>query len=140
MLLKIKRFQNLVATGSFTLIPGKMKLIITPADVVDADDETSEILMGTGQFEMASELDVAEDGHLISQDEIDACRMVWDSEPSMKKFNPKDPTNIAIERLANHYGGVANIPDDVREKLQTRGADIAEAEIALDGPKEVATG
>jgi hypothetical protein len=142
MLLKIKRFQNNVATTRFTLIPGKMKLLIGLHDVVDADDELTSILVGTGQFEPANEDDVneVEGGRLIDMDEVNACKMVWESEPAMVKFNPTDPKNLAIERLANHYGGVANIPEEIRERLLARGADIAEAEEVLDGPKEAAAG
>ena len=137
-MLKIKRFRDQIATGEFTIVPGKVKCLVTPADVVDADEAMEKVLLSTGQFEYADEGDVGPGGRIITQEEIDTCQMILDDGPKMVEFDPNDPRNIAIKRLIDHYGGVDKIPEEMRERV-LKGRKVSQEDLDND-PQEVAAG
>lgn len=138
MLLKIKRFRDQVATGKFTVVGGKLPLVVGLDDICDFEGEILEQVLATGFFEPATDKDVEEmpdDGIVFDMDDVEVSQEIAGMTPQ-RKFNPRSPKNVAIEKLIEEHDGVDNVPEHLRRKL---GGALAMEDTA-DGDDQAATG
>lgn len=141
MLIKIKRFRDQYMTGKFTVVGGKLPLVVTLEDICDFEGEILEQVMETGFFEPATESDVenmSDDAVLFDMEDVEASQAIADMTPQ-RKFNPRSPKNVAIEKAIEQYGGVDEVPDNIRERLGGRLALPDSPEVA-NADDQAATG
>lgn len=138
MLIKIKRFKDVVATGKFTVVAGKLPLEVTLEDVCDFEGEILEACLGTGCFDIATQQDVEDlgpEGTLFDMEDYEAAKAIEGMTPT-RKFNPRNPKNVAIEKAIEQYGGVDDVPESIRRAL---GGRLAMNEENADGTGQVST-
>ena len=116
-MLKIKRFQGMVATTKFTVVDGKAPLNVLVDDVVDFDEATEQWMLDTGMFELATDLDATKAEQVYTMEDLQASRAVKEMMGPAKFFNPKSPRNIAIQAAIKKYGSVDDVPDEIRNAL-----------------------
>lgn len=139
-MLRIKRFRDEVMTEAFCIVSGKVPVYCHVPDLVDADEETENMLMGTGFFEgVPSDWLPDEGGTIITQEDIDVSQLIEDQTPK-KKARIDHARNQAILKVIDEAGGIDKVDPKLAEALRARMDldDPAVEEHVNDGDSEAA--
>lgn len=120
-MLKIKGMRNEYMTGSLTIVAGKAPVVMAPGDVLDCNPETEQwVVDNAGEMvDIATQRDIdtmSPENIVLTQEDIDAARAIEALTPQ-RKFNPRSPRNVAINRAVEQYGSVDNVPAPLKAAL-----------------------
>lgn len=144
-MIRIKRFRNMMMTGKYCIVSGKVPTYVTDCDVVDADQGEELTLLETGFFESCTEADIEEMrrngipnpnsqedpvrpfGMIIHQDDIDVSRAIDGQTPKISA-NLNLPRQKAILQAIENAGGVDKVDPKLRAMLDPEAVGMLQQE------------